>query len=100
MNDTRKLLLLINELIQLGGTVILIEHNTDFWVNAEWIIDIVRGGKFGGTLMNGPPSIIKKTKSPTGNISKDNVRLMLIVGLDFTSNPTNVKNTIIITNFR
>ena len=72
MNDTRKLLLLINELIQLGGTVILIEHNTDFWVNAEWIIDIgPGGGKFGGTLMGmGPPSIIKKTKSPTGNILK------------------------------
>ena len=64
MNDTRKLLLLINELIQLGGTVILIEHNTDFWVNAEWIIDIgPGGGKFGGTLMGmGPPSIIKKIK--------------------------------------
>ena len=48
--DIRKLLLLINGLVDKGNTVIVIEHNLDVIKTSDWIIDMgPEGGSGGGT---------------------------------------------------
>jgi excinuclease ABC subunit A len=50
--DIRKLLLVLNGLVDKGNTVIVIEHNLDVIKTADWIIDMgPEGGSRGGTLV-------------------------------------------------
>ncbi len=50
--DIRKLLLMINGLVDKGNTVIVIEHNLDVIKTADWIIDMgPEGGSGGGTVV-------------------------------------------------
>ncbi|MFN9904914.1 MAG: ATP-binding cassette domain-containing protein, partial [bacterium] len=49
--DVRKLLLVLNSLVDRGNTVIVIEHNLDVIRSADWIIDLgPEGGSGGGTI--------------------------------------------------
>ncbi|QNL48163.1 excinuclease ABC subunit UvrA [Olivibacter sp. SDN3] len=51
-SDTKKLLDILNRLVDQGNTLIVIEHNLDIISQADWIIDIGPGaGKYGGELM-------------------------------------------------
>ena len=47
-DDTRKLLAVLNRLVDLGNTVIVIEHNLDVIKTADWIIDLGPEGGFSG----------------------------------------------------
>ncbi|RAY13883.1 excinuclease ABC subunit A [Actinomadura craniellae] len=50
--DIRKLLGVLNGLVEKGNTVIVIEHNLDVIKTADWIIDMgPEGGSRGGTLV-------------------------------------------------
>ncbi len=50
--DTRKLLLAMNGLIEKGHSVMVIEHNMDVLKAADWIIDLgPEGGREGGHLL-------------------------------------------------
>lgn len=50
--DIRKLLIVINGLVDKGNTVIVIEHNLDVVKTADWIIDMgPEGGSGGGTVV-------------------------------------------------
>lgn len=50
--DIRKLLGVINGLVDKGNTVIVIEHNLDVIKTADWIIDMgPEGGSGGGTVV-------------------------------------------------
>lgn len=52
MQDIRKLLKLLNELVEEGNTVILIEHNLAVAAQADWLIDMgPDGGKCGGEVL-------------------------------------------------
>jgi len=52
MADIRRLLEIINRLVDAGNTVIVIEHNTSVIKNADWIIDMgPEGGTKGGKVM-------------------------------------------------
>lgn len=52
MKDIAKLLRLFNELVAQGNSVVLIEHNLDVIMAADWLIDIGPGaGAYGGKLM-------------------------------------------------
>ncbi len=50
--DIRKLLLVINGLVEKGNSVIVIEHNLDVIKTSDWIIDMgPEGGSGGGTVV-------------------------------------------------
>ena len=62
-DDIRKLLAVINGLVDKGNTVIVIEHNLDVIKTADWIIDLgPEGGAAGGTLVaEGTPEQVAAT---------------------------------------
>ncbi len=67
--DIEKLLGVLNELVERGSTVIVIEHNLDVIKNADYIIDLgPEGGDKGGEVVaQGPPEQVMKSKrSHTG----------------------------------
>ena len=72
--DIRKLLEVINRLVEKGNTVIIIEHNLDVIKSADYIIDIgPEGGEGGGKIVAvGTPEVVAKSKkSYTGKYIKE-----------------------------
>jgi excinuclease ABC subunit A len=64
------LLEVLQELVDQGNTVIVIEHNMDVIKTADWIIDLgPEGGDGGGYIVaEGVPEVVAKvTTSHTGN---------------------------------
>lgn len=75
--DVRKLLLVLDTLVNKGNTVIVIEHNLDVIRCADWIIDLgPEGGSGGGTLVaEGTPEQVAKVKaSHTGKFLAEILR--------------------------
>jgi excinuclease ABC subunit A len=69
-HDIEKLLSVFNALIELGHSVIIIEHNLDIIKSADWVIDLgLEGGKNGGSLIfeGTPEGLAKDQTSHTGN---------------------------------
>jgi len=69
----RKLLEVLHRLVDLGNTVIIIEHNLDVIRNADWILDLgPEGGEDGGKLVAaGRPAKVAATEdSYTGQFLK------------------------------
>ncbi|HHE45929.1 MAG TPA: ATP-binding cassette domain-containing protein, partial [Candidatus Moranbacteria bacterium] len=67
--DVRKLLLVLDALVEKGNTVLVVEHNLDVVRYADWVIDLgPEGGANGGKIMYaGEPFGIKKcSQSWTG----------------------------------
>lgn len=67
--DVRKLLLVLNRLVEKGNTVITIEHNLDVIRSADWVIDMgPEGGSGGGTVIaqGTPEQVAKDPESHTG----------------------------------
>ena len=51
-DDTKKLLVVLDHLVELGNTVVVIEHNLDVIKSADWIIDLgPEGGEKGGRIV-------------------------------------------------
>lgn len=72
--DVRKLLLVLNGLLDKGNTVICIEHNLDVIKSADWIIDMgPEGGAGGGQVIaTGTPEQVADAKgSHTGYFLKE-----------------------------
>ncbi len=72
--DLEKLLFVLRKLVDLGNTVIVIEHNLDVIKNADHIIDLgPEGGEKGGSIITtGTPREIAQNKhSYTGQFLKD-----------------------------
>ncbi|ALA67536.1 excinuclease ABC subunit A [Corynebacterium lactis RW2-5] len=71
--DIRKLMLVLQGLVDKGNTVIVIEHNLDVIKSADWIIDMgPEGGAGGGTVVvEGTPEKVADTQgSHTGEYLK------------------------------
>ena len=71
--DIQKLLDVLDRLVQMGNTVIVIEHNLDVIRNADWIIDLgPEGGPAGGTVIacGTPEAIARAPHSHTGQCLK------------------------------
>ncbi len=63
-DDVRKLLDVLQRLVDLGNTVVVIEHNLDVIKTADWIIDLgPDGGEYGGNLVvAGTPEQVARSK--------------------------------------
>jgi excinuclease ABC subunit A len=62
--DVRKLLDVLDRMVEAGNTVIVIEHNLDVVKTADWVIDLgPEGGPGGGRLVaQGSPEVVAKRK--------------------------------------
>ncbi|SDL30211.1 excinuclease ABC subunit UvrA [Paracoccus chinensis] len=68
-DDTRKLLEVLQRLVDQGNTVVVIEHNLDVIKTADWIIDIgPEGGDGGGRIVaeGTPEDVAQVAESHTG----------------------------------
>jgi excinuclease ABC subunit A len=73
-DDIKKLLAVLDRLVEQGNTVIVIEHNLDVIKTADWIIDLgPEGGDAGGYLLveGTPEAAAKSAQSHTGAFLRD-----------------------------
>jgi excinuclease ABC subunit A len=73
-DDVKKLLDVLNRLVDLGNTVIVIEHHLDVIKQADWIIDLgPGGGEAGGRIVaeGTPEQVARRKKSFTGQALAD-----------------------------
>lgn len=72
--DVKKLLDVLNRLVDMGNTVVLIEHNLDVIKQADWIIDLgPEGGEKGGRIVveGRPEDVAACSASYTGRYLKE-----------------------------
>jgi excinuclease ABC subunit A len=75
--DIKKLLGVLNRLVDLGNTVVVIEHNMHVIKTADWVIDLgPEGGDKGGeVVVAGPPeAVVREPRSYTGQFLKAYLR--------------------------
>jgi excinuclease ABC subunit A len=73
-HDIRKLIKSFNKLIELGHTILVIEHNLEIVKQADWIIDIgPEGGDEGGNIVfeGTPEELVKSKKGYTAGYLED-----------------------------
>ncbi|MFG2106687.1 excinuclease ABC subunit UvrA [Micromonospora chersina] len=76
--DIRKLLMVLEGLVEKGNTVITIEHNLDVIKSADWIIDMgPEGGHRGGTVLatGTPEEVAEVPESHTGQFLRPILKL-------------------------
>ena len=67
--DIKKLLAILHKLVNVGNTLVIVEHNLDVIKSADWIIDLgPEGGAAGGQIVaeGRPEQVAKVTTSHTG----------------------------------
>lgn len=72
-DDIRKLLSAMNQLVESGHTVLIVEHNLEVIQSADWVIDLgPLGGEKGGNLIfqGKPKDLVNEKKSYTGKFLK------------------------------
>jgi excinuclease ABC subunit A len=73
-DDVKMLMSVLQELVNLGNTVVVIEHNLDVIRSADWIIDLgpEGGGKGGNIVASGTPEdVANNPGSETGKYLKE-----------------------------
>jgi len=73
-HDVAKLLEVLNELVEQGNTVVVIEHNLEVIKIADWILDLgPQGGDGGGELVASgtPEHIVAEPRSYTGQFLRE-----------------------------
>jgi excinuclease ABC subunit A len=73
-DDIKKLIRILNDLVDSGNTVLLVEHNLDVIKSADWIIDVgPEGGDKGGQIVaeGTPEQVSNIKKSYTGRYLKE-----------------------------
>jgi len=71
--DVKRLLLVLNQLVEKGNSVLIIEHNLDVIKSCDWIIDLgPDGGSKGGLVVaeGTPRQVANEKKSYTGQYLK------------------------------
>ena len=72
--DVKRLLSILNRLVNAGNSMVIIEHNLDMVKSADWLIDMgPEGGAGGGTVVatGTPEQVSKVEKSWTGKYLKN-----------------------------
>jgi excinuclease ABC subunit A len=78
--DVRKLLEVLHNLVELGNTVVVIEHHLDVIKTADWIIDLgPEGGERGGALVacGSPEEIVRNPKTYTASYTAQALKKVL-----------------------
>ena len=74
LDDIRKLLLVLNRLVDAGNTVVVVEHHLDVVKTADWVIDLgPEAGEAGGELVaeGTPEQIAQAPSSYTGKFLRE-----------------------------
>ena len=74
IEDIKKLLLVLNRLVDTGNTVVVVEHHLDIMKCSDWIIDLgPEGGEHGGRIVaqGQPEEIIEIPESHTGRFLRN-----------------------------
>jgi excinuclease ABC subunit A len=74
LDDVRKLLVVLNRLVDAGNTVLVVEHHLDVIKTADWVIDLgPEGGEAGGELVaeGTPEQVAQVSGSYTGKFLRD-----------------------------
>jgi excinuclease ABC subunit A len=77
LDDVRRLLGVLQRLVDAGNTVLVVEHHLDVIKCADWILDLgPEGGEAGGELVaEGPPeAVVQVAASYTGKYLRDFLR--------------------------
>ena len=88
-DDVRKLLDVLQRLVDLGNTVLIIEHHLDVIKQGDWIIDLgPEGGEGGGRIVaqGSPEQVARTKKSYTGQV------LARVLGLNGQGHGQGVNN--------
>ncbi len=73
-DDVKRLLAILNRLVDGGNTMIIIEHNLHVIKSADWVIDMgPEGGQNGGQIIaeGTPETLAKRGTSPTGEFLRE-----------------------------
>jgi excinuclease ABC subunit A len=76
-DDIRRLLVVLNRLVDQNNTVLVIEHNLDVIKTADWVIDLgPEGGAGGGRILvaGTPEEVARCEASHTGQFLRDVLR--------------------------
>ena len=76
-DDVKRLLAILNRLVDGGNSMIIIEHNLHVIKSADWIIDMgPEGGQKGGMVVaeGTPEDLAKRTDTPTGQFLKNFIK--------------------------
>ena len=87
-DDLQNLLNVLHRLVDLGNTVIVIEHNLDVIKNADWIVDLgPEAGNDGGNLVfaGTPEELIEKQKKDGKRRKKASDRVAVTPFLSYTA---------------
>jgi len=74
LDDVKKLLVVLNRLVEAGSTVLVVEHHLDVVKTADWVVDLgPEGGAAGGEVVaEGTPEQVAQTDgSYTGKFLRD-----------------------------
>ncbi|MBI2484338.1 excinuclease ABC subunit UvrA [Candidatus Uhrbacteria bacterium] len=75
--DIKQLLIILNQLVDKGNTIVIIEHNTDIIRNSDWVIDLgPEGGDKGGQIVaeGTPDEIASHPNSWTGRYLQEEAK--------------------------
>ena len=68
LRDVARLVEVLHGLVDTGNTVVVVEHNTDFIAEADWVLDLgPGGGASGGSLVaeGSPRALVTEGKGET-----------------------------------
>lgn len=77
MADVRRLVEVLQRLVEVGHTVIVIEHNLELIAEADWVIDLgPEGGQGGGRIVaeGSPERVARNKRSHTGRFLRSLLR--------------------------
>jgi len=68
LSDVRRLITVLDRLVERGDTLVVIEHHPDVIASADWVIELgpEAGAKGGEIVFEGVPSALKRAKTATG----------------------------------
>ncbi|MGD8564885.1 MAG: hypothetical protein PVF96_00850 [Candidatus Bathyarchaeota archaeon] len=73
MEDVAQLIKVLNQLVEAGHTVVVVEHHPHLLANCDWLIELGPGGgpDGGKVIAEGPPEKVAKMNTPTAPYLRD-----------------------------